>query len=74
MPTTADAPPASSFSEFLDRTGTVPSKNRPFYLHWVDRFLTRLEKENASDSLITDESVKLYLDELSRQKESWQVR
>jgi len=74
MPIFTDALPASSFTKFLDRTGTVPPRNRPFYVHWVDRFLTAREKECPRDSSITDESVKAYLDELTRQKESWQVR
>jgi len=74
MPLPTDARSTSGFSEFPDRTSTIPPKRRPFYLHWVVRLLARLEKESVSDALITVESVKLYLNELSRQKEIRQVR
>jgi len=74
MPLPTDARSTSGFSEFPDRTGTIPPKRRPFYLHWVVRLLARLEKESVSDALITVESVKLYLNELSRQKEIRQVQ
>ena len=73
MAAATGTPQASGCREFPDRTATVPHKNRPFYLHRVDRFLNGLEKQDLSDPAITDDSVKAYLDKLSREKEDWQV-
>ena len=73
MAAATGTPQASGCREFPDRTATVPHKNRPFYLHQVDRFLNGLEKQDLSDPAITDDSVKAYLDNLSREKENWQV-
>jgi integron integrase len=75
MPAVSQPSPApTSFSAFLDRTGSVPPKRRPYYLHWVDRFLCQEPSVRPPEEPISEARAKEFLESLSRRKEDWQVR
>lgn len=60
------------FENFLHTKQLVPDKQLPYYLHWVERFLTFCE--NTSSAPGNDAQVTPFLQLLAKTKEEWQVK
>jgi integron integrase len=62
----------AEFEKYLADRRLIPEKHRPFFLHWVDRFLSFCEKQN---SLPTDDrQIEPFLHLLGKSKEDWQIK
>lgn len=63
----------SNFRLFLNQKANVPIKSRPFYVHWIEKFLLNSTDQITEITSITDSDVSTYLSLLSKEKEDWQV-
>lgn len=59
------------FNRFLKESGRINPNRIPFYLHWVSRYLLFLG--HGRDPLQCREEISVFLRELSKTQEQWQV-
>jgi len=60
------------FEKYLEANGIVPQKRRPFYIHWVSRFLTFIGKQEVVPA--DDREIEPFLHQLAKSTEEWQVK
>lgn len=60
-----------SFEDFLKKKRFIQEKHLPYYLHWIDRFLTFCEQHQVASN--DDNQIEPFLHHLAKTKEEWQV-
>lgn len=60
-----------TFEQYLCQKRLITEKQLPYYLHWVSRFISFCEKNNASVN--DDGQIESFLRLLAKSKEEWQV-
>lgn len=62
----------NAFERYLEANLVVSEKRRPFYVHWVARFLNYNGKQEAEPA--DDRNIEPFLQQLGKSAEEWQVK